>query len=71
MNNKCLFAKLLYHLASIATPILLQPFFNTSYSSDLFAFAKLRIVFRFISFQNSFIKNKKIKIGRVYHSFHN
>lgn len=22
MNNKCLFAKLLYHLASIATPIL-------------------------------------------------
>lgn len=42
-------------------------FFYTPYSSDLFAFAKLRIVIRFISFQNCFIKNKK----RVYHSFHN
>lgn len=31
----------------------------------------LEIVIRFISFQNSFIKNKKIKIARVYHSFHN
>ena len=49
MNNKCLFAKWLYHLASIATPILLQPFFYTPYSSDLFTFAKLRIVIRFIS----------------------
>ena len=48
-----------------------QPFFYTPYSSDLFTFAKLRIIFRFISFQNSFIKNKKIKIARVYHSFHN
>lgn len=46
-------------------------FFYTPYSSDLCAFAKLRIVIRFISFQNSFIKNKKIKIGRVYHSFYN
>ena len=49
----------------------IQPFFYTPYSSDLFAFAKLRIVIRFISFHNSFIKNKKIKIRRVYHSFHN
>lgn len=45
--------------------------FYTPYSSDLFAFAKHRIVIRFISFHNSFIKNKKIKIARVYHSFHN